>query len=126
MRYWTVQGPERAPIIRALFTRYAAGGETYDTLREFIASRGVLPKRQNKKLIERDRIAIILSNPVYYGDFRWCGEIHKGTHTPIISSRLFNRVQEVSGSRVRMPLRKSVAKPVALRGLLRCGSADTP
>ena len=35
----------------------------------------------------------MLTNPFYYGHFRYLGEVYEGKHTPIISKRLFDDVQ---------------------------------
>lgn len=38
---------------------------------------------------------MILSNPFYIGLFRYNGELHKGSHEPLIEKSLFDKVQRV-------------------------------
>lgn len=61
----------------------------------------------------------ILSNPFYYGHFRYLGEIHDGVHEPIISKKLFEAVQLVLNKRSKPWSKPRVPKPFL--GLLRCG-----
>jgi len=35
----------------------------------------------------------LLTNPLYYGGFRWKGEVYEGVHEPIVSRTQFDRVQ---------------------------------
>ncbi|MGK2896332.1 MAG: recombinase family protein, partial [Candidatus Saccharimonadales bacterium] len=46
-----------------------------------------------RSLQKEDRIKKMLTNPLYYGHFRYAGEVHEGKHTPIITKSLFDRVQ---------------------------------
>jgi len=36
----------------------------------------------------------ILSNPFYYGVFKFKGELYQGTHKPMISKKLFDKIQQ--------------------------------
>jgi hypothetical protein len=58
-------------------------------------------------------------NPFYYGVMKFKGQLYEGKHEPIISKRLFDRVQEVMAqkSKPKTPL----LKPYLYRGLFRCG-----
>ena len=84
----------------------------------FFAKHHVYSK--NGKPLKRDRIAYILSNPFYIGLFRYAGELHEGTHQPLISKSLFDKVQEVLTGKGR-PHHKLENEPQALCGLIRCG-----
>ena len=35
----------------------------------------------------------MLTNPFYYGHFRYRGEVHQGSHKPMISKKLFDKIQ---------------------------------
>jgi site-specific DNA recombinase len=50
------------------------------------------------KSILRDRV---LANPFYYGAFRYRGELHRGSHEPLISLALFEQVQVVLRGKTR-------------------------
>ncbi|RLE28568.1 hypothetical protein DRJ54_06290 [Candidatus Acetothermia bacterium] len=69
------------------------------------------------RVLGKSEIHRILTNPVYYGDFRWNGALYRGTHKPIVSRALFEAVQtRLHG---RTPARRSRRFP--FRGLLQCG-----
>ncbi|MFH0968977.1 MAG: recombinase zinc beta ribbon domain-containing protein, partial [Patescibacteria group bacterium] len=72
------------------------------------------------KILKRDRISFILSNPFYVGLFRYAGEIYEGKHQPVISKKIFDKVQEILKQRGR-PHHKTKNEPQAFCGLLKCG-----
>jgi hypothetical protein len=43
----------------------------------------------------------MLSNPFYYGHFRYKGEIYQGIHEPLISKATFDKVAAVLNRRWR-------------------------
>ena len=59
----------------------------------------------------------ILQNPIYVGDFRWLGRLHRGSHEPLVSREQFAAAQSILGSkpRIRYPKQKH-----AFMGLLTC------
>jgi site-specific DNA recombinase len=111
---------KRAPIVEDLFERYATGKETLDSMRDFLASRGV--RTSKGKLICRWQVAHILKNPIYYGHFRWAGDVHEGSHKPIVTKDTFDRVQRIIEGRKKWSPRVShrVTKPFVQ--LLRCAT----
>jgi site-specific DNA recombinase len=46
------------------------------------------------KPLHLSTIQKILTNPFYYGHFRYRGEVHQGSHKPMISKKLFDQIQE--------------------------------
>ena len=32
----------------------------------------------------------LLKNPIYVGDFRWLGKVHRGSHEPLVSRKTFD------------------------------------
>ena len=112
---------ERAPYIKQAFEMYAKGNVTYDHVREFLGENGIRTK--NGKLLVRWQISHIFSNPIYYGHFRYAGEVHEGTHEPIISKDLFDAVHSVMNSRWRWAPRdlSKQRTPKIFTRLLRCG-----
>ncbi|MCX6792335.1 MAG: recombinase family protein, partial [Candidatus Gottesmanbacteria bacterium] len=109
---------KRAPIIKQVFAMFATGKYRIMDIADFLATNGLVSR--NNKSYRIDRVSYqILSNPFYYGHFRYAGEIHEGTHEPLITKQLFDEVQEVWR-------RKShswhEARPVKLyMGLFHCG-----
>jgi site-specific DNA recombinase len=111
---------ERAPIVKEAFERYTTGKETLDSIREFLSAKGVAAK--SSALLGRSQVSKMLSNPIYYGHFKWGGEIHEGNHEPIISKQLYDGVQAVFNARWRCSPTTQIRSPKAFVRLLRCAS----
>ena len=108
---------KKAPIIRRAFALYAKNGSRLEDIANFLAQSGVHSK--NGKRLHRDRISFILSNPFYYGHFRYAGELHEGKHQPVITKKIFDKAQEVLRERGR-PHHRPKNEPKAFCGLLSC------
>jgi site-specific DNA recombinase len=109
---------ERAPLVKEVFELYATGETTLDKLCEFLAERGV--RSSKGKNVGRSFVSRLLSNPIYYGHFLYAGEVHEGSHKPIIAKDLFDQVDEILNRRWRYSPAENVAEPKAFTGLLRC------
>jgi site-specific DNA recombinase len=107
---------KRSKIVKQAFELYSKGNFTLGEIANFLAKNGI--KTKNGNPYKRDKISFILSNPFYYGHFRYAGELHEGKHEPIIAKKLFDKVQEVLKQRGR-PRKEKI--PKAFCGLLRCG-----
>jgi site-specific DNA recombinase len=108
---------ERAPLVKQAFEMYASGNETLDTSRAFFAKNGIVSG--NAKQVGRSFISRVLTNPFYYGHFRYAGEIYQGAHEPLISKILFDEVQAVLAKRARTSSETKFVPKVFL-GLLHC------
>ncbi len=113
-----IKDPERFRFIKKLFELYSAGKYSLKDLREKMSSAG-LRSRKGKKL-SVSVIQHILSNPVYYGAFKYKGELYQGKHEPLISKELFDKVQKVVTDKSK-PKKRKPAKQRAFRGLFKCG-----
>ncbi len=60
----------------------------------------------------------MLLNPIYYGAFRYKGELHEGVHEPLVSKKLFDQCRKVMSNRSKP--KSSGLKPFLYRGLIRC------
>ena len=109
---------KKAPIIRRAFELYAKNSSRLEDISNSLAQNGIYSS--GGKRINRDRISFILSNPFYYGHFRYAGEIHEGKHQPVVSKKIFDKVQEILKERGR-PHHKPKNEPQAFCGLMRCG-----
>src|SRR3989338_1076644 len=109
---------KKSKVIRAAFELYAEGNSRLEDISKFLIENGV--RSLNGNPLHKDCVKWILTNPFYYGHFRYGGEIHEGRHTPIIEKRLFDRVQKVMVERGHP--QKAVIEPKPLCGLLRCGT----
>ena len=109
-----------APIVVEAFELYAKNQSRYEDIADFLARHGLITRGKGTKY-KKDRIRRILSNPFYYGHFLYKGEVYEGTHEPIISKKLFDRVQTVLAERGR-PRKANHSEPKVYCGLLRCYS----
>ena len=112
-----VKDKRRAPLVKQAFELYALGDKRLVDVAEYLASKGL--KTNGGNPLKKDQIKKLLTNPIYYGHFRYMGEVHEGKHVPIISKKLFDRVQTTLERRGHK--RKGVNEPQALCGLLSCG-----
>ena len=111
----------QAPLVIEVFERYAQGDQRLQDIVDFLASENV--KTKGNKPLKKDQIAKMLTNPFYYGHFRYAGEVFEGKHTPIVSKKLFDSVQAVFEKRRHKRTTKT-NEPKQLCGLLRCSSCD--
>jgi len=76
--------PERAPLIRKGFVLYSTGEYTLKALAKFFEQAGLRSYKGN--VLTVSCVQRMLINPIYYGVFKFNGEIYEGTHEPIIWS----------------------------------------
>jgi len=106
-----------ADIVRKLFDSYATGRYSLQDITDRAASLGLRSNRGN--VIAKSRIPVMLSNSFYMGIFRYNDELHQGSHEPLVSKKLFDRVQEILSKRGRVETKHAERLP--LLGLIRCG-----
>ena len=111
---------KRASIIRKAFELYAQNESKLEDISNFLAQHNIFSS--GGKRIKRDRISFILSNPFYYGHFRYAGEIHEGKHQPVVSKKIFDKVQEVLRQRGKPQKTKNEPQPFC--GLLSCATCN--
>ncbi len=116
---------KKSKIIRAAFELYTENRSRLEDVSRFLFESGIYTKATKRwkdsgnRPLKKDQAKLILTNPFYYGHFRYGGEMYEGKHAPIVSKELFDRVQKVLALRGRtQKLKKS---PQALCGLLKCG-----
>ena len=110
-----------SPFVIEAFELYAKGQSRLQDIADFLFSRSV--KTKGNKPLKKDQITKLLTNPFYYGHFRYAGEVFEGKHAPIISKKLFDDVQKVIDRRKHKRTTKH-NDPKPLCGLLRCGSCN--
>ena len=71
---------------------FASGQYTLTKIRDKMFSLGLV--NTGGKPLHLSSIFNVLTNPFYYGHFRYRGEVQEGTHKPMISKKLFDRIQE--------------------------------
>lgn len=67
--------------------------EVEEIFEEFLNTNTSLTKLAEKHKLSVNGLKKILRNFTYVGKIKFDGQIHQGTHKPIISSTLFNHVQ---------------------------------
>jgi hypothetical protein len=102
--------PEKAPVAKRIFELYGGGERSLSALKRAIfAETGVV--------IPKSYLHKILKNPFCVGLFSWDGKTYRGTHPPLISAELFERVQDTLGGRSKPKHRRY---EFAFSGLLKC------
>jgi site-specific DNA recombinase len=109
---------KKSAIIRKAFELYAENNSRLEDISNFLAQCGICSS--GGKNVKRDRISYLLSNPFYTGLFRYAGEVYEGKHQPVISKKIFDRVQIILKQRGR-PHHQPKNEPRDFCGLLKCG-----
>jgi len=97
---------------------FASGQYTLTAIRNKMFSLGLVGK--DGKPLHLSSILRILTNPFYYGHFRYRGEVHEGSHKPMISKKLFDRIQEALITNGK-PRKKRGDKNFQFLGFATCG-----
>ena len=84
---------EKAPLVRRLFELYSEGCYTYQQLSNLAFEWGLRNHAGHR--IMPNKMPKILAHSFYTGIFPFNGQIYQGSHEPIISKMLFDRVQDV-------------------------------
>ncbi|MFC2095527.1 recombinase family protein [Candidatus Bipolaricaulota bacterium] len=107
--------PDQGPIIPDLFETYAETNMSLMQLVRWAKKRGL--RTRNGNPMARGAIYGLLTNPFYYGIVRWREMEYQGTHAPLISKALFDKVQD----KLRGRGRKKTERRFPFRGILVCG-----
>ena len=111
--------PVLAPVVRQLFEWYATGLHSLFEVSKKVHEEG-LTYRKTAARLPKSVVHKILKNPIYYGDFVWLGKEYRGSHEPIVSKELYDRVQEVMEEKGKRRTRHQKHN-WAFQGLLSCG-----
>jgi site-specific DNA recombinase len=109
---------ERAPVVKVAFERYSTGNETIESIRVFFGKHNI--RSRTGKLLGNTTISYLLTNPIFYGHFRYAGEVYEGNHTPIITKKLYDDVQAVLNKRWRYSPKENKSTAKAFTGLFHC------
>jgi len=112
--------PEKVPFVRKMFELYATGNYSLEELLREVRSWNLIGKAG--KPVRKSSLVAILKNPFYYGVMRFKGELYEGSHPPLISKKLFDRVQEVMQIQAK-PMKRGEIK-FAFTGLMKCGECS--
>lgn len=116
--------PERAPIIKEMFEKFAYKGYSGRMLLRWMNFEMNFTTRSGKRIV-LSSIYNILANPYYCGKFEFptrSGNWYKVKHESIISEELFDEAQtQVS----RVPKSKPGTKEFSFTKILRCGACKS-
>ena len=111
--------PALSGLIRKIFEWYASGQYTLREVSKLAFEHGFVFRRSGAR-VPTSTVYKILTNRIYTGEFDWDGERYQGSHEPIITKELFDRVQSVFAEKSRHPTRQQ-KHDWAFRGLVSCG-----
>src|SRR5215469_3808404 len=97
-----------------MFELYGSGQHSLSSVRKVLCV-------EFGKLLAKGYLERLLKNPFYKRQFIWEGKLHNGTHTPLVSTELFDQVQAVFRGHHKPKYRKHA---FAFSGLLRCAYDD--
>jgi DNA invertase Pin-like site-specific DNA recombinase len=87
--------PDRAPVIKELFTKVAHNGMSGRKIFRWLREIGFLTR--TGKPLTLSNIYVILNNHFYYGAFEYpkaSGRWYQGSHTPLITKGIFDDAQK--------------------------------
>ncbi len=108
------------PLIRAAFERYASGWYSLKGLAAAMSREGITAS--NGRAIAPAQVHRMLTNPFYMGRVHWKDLDVAGTHEPLVTGALFERVQAALRQRFREPGAKGSVNGFPLRGLAICAT----
>ena len=97
---------------------FATGEYTLTKIQSKMFSLGLVGK--DGKPLHLSTIQGILTNPFYYGMFLYRGELYQGSHKPMITKKLFDKIQEALKQNSR-PRKKRKEKQFLFLNFARCG-----
>ena len=106
----------KAPKVRKLFELYATRNYNLREIAEWC--RRINLKSNLERDISISQVHKIVQNVFYIGLMKYKGEIHEATHEPLISKKLFDKVQEIM--REKGKPQKMKKHNFAFLGLMKC------
>ncbi|KKQ98921.1 MAG: Recombinase [Candidatus Woesebacteria bacterium GW2011_GWB1_39_12] len=108
---------KRAKFVRQAFEMYATGGYGQLDIINFFTKNKIF--NRSGHIVHANKIKRILSDPFYYGVMKFGGELYEGGHKPLITKKLFDKVQEVVRRKSRT--HESHVPEFDFLGLVKCG-----
>lgn len=108
---------EKWQHVKDAFSLYATGYYSIQKLARKLTEDGL--RSRHGRQVHTSALHRLLTNPFYFGWFRWKGQLHKGVHPTIISKNLFDEVQKILYPRKHM--KRESKRQYTFRGLMTCG-----
>ena len=122
-----IPDPERAPLVRRAFQDFATGRFMKDEVRKNVIALGLRTRRG--KPVPSQTFDAMLRNRVYIGqiDVADFGVSARGDFEPLVTERIFFRVQAILDGRYEMTAPRQRHDPdFPLRGYVRCEACGKP
>ncbi len=110
-----VVDPVQSPYVAKMFELYATGLYSFQQLANLLYDQGLRNRRGSK--IHGGHIQRIINNTIYYGVMESAGKYYQGIHQPLITQKLYDDCQVVSGNRNRP---RAKTKGFTLSGFITC------
>lgn len=105
-----VPDPEKFNIVRKVWDLALTGKHSFHEIARIAAEEYGLTG-YNGKPIYRTVVYTILTNPFYYGNFRWGEKEYEGIHQPMITKAEFLKVQGFNSNKVKIDNTKKYYHP---------------
>ncbi len=92
--------PIEGPLVRKLLDLALTGVYDLEKLREEALKMGIKGKNSGKKLA-KETVRGLLHNIFYTGKFEYIGEVHQGSHEPLMTEFEYERLQAILNRRSR-------------------------
>jgi site-specific DNA recombinase len=110
--------PAAAPLVTRMFETYAAGRHSLTDMVRLAREEGLRTKKGCA--LTKASIHYMFHTRLYMGEFVWQEKTYAGTHTPLVSREVWERVQAILDGRFETRHRK-VVHDFAFSHLIRCG-----
>ena len=115
----TVNSKE-AKLVKIAFRKFAAGEFSMADIRNLFFRNGI--KRKNGKPLHLNQVRDLLTRSFYYGLMVYHGETYEGKHKPLITKKLFDKVQEVLKAKYNP---RPHTNSFAFTGFIKCGECGS-
>jgi len=105
--------------VKSILELFAKGNHTLTKIQDKMFSLGLVGKTGEP--LHLSTIGNILTNPFYYGVFSYQGELHQGTHKPMISKKLFDKIKQAFHDNGK-PRKNLIKRTPLFYNLARCGN----
>jgi site-specific DNA recombinase len=107
---------DTAPVITQIFERFATGNYSLRALVKALNAEGVMLRGRR---IAGSAVHQVLRKRLYTGDFDWNGTTYEGSHEPLVTREVWQRVQELLDARAEN--KTKVKHHFAFTGIVHCG-----
>lgn len=111
--------PGSAKAVTRLFEWYSTGRYSLKQTSKMARAEG-MTFRGSTNLISTSSVHKILRSRIYTGEFEWHGKRYRGTHEPLVSVELWERVQDILDGR-HTPCVRGAEKDFLFTGMIHCG-----